>query len=233
MLNNESVNKKSTMTTNPARIANPDDLVFYVKYHIKPECIEEFQEHLFVLVDNMTKEPAFVSAFVHQDTEDPTRFSMYERWQEASKEDFMTYQMASKDYRRIYEQRLPQMSATPRKIRVLRPMAFWASRQFETVANDLTFYTNFQVKSDRQADWKVAAMKIFDKMVKDDGFICAFLHQDAEDPTRFTLYERWSQSSQEGFIDEHRKLYENILPDAVQTLRNFRVLQPRGNWADE
>ena len=221
------------MTTNPARVANPDDLIFYVKYHIKPECVEEFQEHLFVLVENMAMEPAFVSAFVHQDTEDSTRFSMYERWQEASKEDFMTYQMASKAYRRIYEQRLPDMSETPRKIYILRPLAFWASTQFETVANDLTFYTNFRVKSDRQTDWKKAAMKIFDKMVEEDHFICAFLHQDAEDSTRFTLYERWNKTDQVDFAEQHQKLYENILPDAVQTLRNFRILQPRGNWADE
>jgi len=219
------------MTTNPARVANPDDLIFYVKYHIKPECVEEFQEHLFVLVDNMAKEPAFVSAFVHQDTEDSTRFSMYERWQEASKEDFMTYQMASKAYRRIYEQRLPDMSATPRKIHILRPMAFWASTQLETVANDLTFYTNFQIKSDRQADWKKAAMIVFDKMVEEDHFICAFLHQDAEDPTRFTIYERWNKSNQVDFAEQHRKLYESILPDSVPSLRNFRILQPRGNWA--
>ncbi|MFT5749965.1 MAG: quinol monooxygenase YgiN [Ancylomarina sp.] len=219
------------MTTNPAKIANPDDLVFYVKYHIKPEYVEEFQEHLFVLVDNMAKEPTFVSAFVHQDTEDLTQFSMYERWQEASKEDFMTYQMASKPYRRIYEQRLPDMSATPRKIQILRPMAFWASTLFETVANDLTFYTNFQIRSDRQMDWKKSAMKVFDKMVEDDSFICAFLHQDVEDPTRFTIYERWNKSNQEGFADEHRKLYESILNDAVPSLRNFRILQPRGNWA--
>jgi quinol monooxygenase YgiN len=220
------------MTTNPARIANPDDLVFYVKYHIKPEYVEEFQEHLFVLVDNMGKEPAFVSAFVHQDIEDPTRFSMYERWQEASKEDFMTYQMASKAYRRIYEQRLPDMSATPRKICILQPMAFWASTLFETVANDLTFYTNFQIRSDRQMDWKQAAMKVFDKMVEEDNFICAFLHQDVEDPTRFTIYERWNKTSLD-FANEHRKLYESILPDAVPSLRNFRILQPRGNWARE
>jgi len=218
------------MTTNPAKIANPDDLVFYVKYHIKPECLEEFQEHLFVLVENMAKEPAFVSAFVHQDTDDSTRFSMYERWQEASKEDFMTYQMASKAYRRIYEQRLPQMSATPRKIYILKPLAFWASSYFETVTNDSTFYTNFQVKPDRWTDWKKAAMNLFDRMVDEDAFICAFLHQDAEDPTRFTLYERWNKNSQIDFADEHRKLLESILPDAVQTLRNFRILQPRGNW---
>jgi len=218
------------MTTNPAKIANPDDLVFYVKYHIKPECLEEFQEHLFVLVENMAKEPAFVSAFVHQDTDDSTRFSMYERWQEASKEDFMTYQMASKAYRRIYEQRLPQMSATPRKIYILKPLAFWASSYFETVTNDSTFYTNFQVKPDRRTDWKKAAMNLFDRMVDEDAFICAFLHQDAEDPTRFTLYERWNKNSQIDFADEHRKLLESILPDAVQTLRNFRILQPRGNW---
>ncbi|MGZ2368408.1 putative quinol monooxygenase [Ancylomarina sp. YFZ004] len=219
------------MTTNPARVANPDDLIFYVKYHIKPECVEEFQEHLFVLVDNMAKEPAFVSAFVHQDTADSTRFSMYERWQEASKEDFMTYQMASKAYRRIYEQRLPDMSATPRKIHILHPRASWESIQFETVANDLTFYTNFQIKSDRQADWTKAAMKVFDKMVEEDHFICAFLHQDAEDPTRFTIYERWNKSNQVDFAEQHRKLYESILPDSVPSLRNFRILQPRGNWA--
>ncbi|WP_372640351.1 putative quinol monooxygenase [Ancylomarina sp.] len=221
------------MTTNPARIANPDDLVFYVKYHIKPEYVEEFQERLFELVDNMTQEPTFVSAFVHEDTEDSTRFSMYERWTEASKEDFMNYQMAAKDYRKVYEKRLPEISASPRKIHILRPMAFWASAQFETVANDLTFYSNFQVKPGTQADWKMAAMKVFDRMVKEDPFICAFLHQDAEDPTRFTIYERWNKTDQMDFTGEHRKLYEGILSDSVQSLRSFHILQPRGNWADE
>ncbi|RXQ94514.1 hypothetical protein EO244_09540 [Ancylomarina salipaludis] len=218
------------MTINPTKLANPDDLVFYVKYHIKPDCTEEFQKRLFALVDHMRREPAFVSAFVHQDAEDPTKFSMYERWTESSKEDFMTYQMAAKPYREAYEKRLPEMSSTPRLIHILRPLAFWANPKFEPVENDLIFYMNFQIKPHRQADWKEAALHVLDGMAREGAFVCAFLHQDAEDSSRFTVYERWSKPGRINFSDEHRKLLESILPDAVLSFRTFRILNPLGNW---
>jgi len=224
------------MTINPTKMANSDDLVFYVKYHIKPEFVEEFRERLMGVVANMVKEEAFVSAFVHQDAEDPTRFSMYERWKESSKEAFMTYQMDAKAYRNEYEERLPQLSASPRKIHLLRPMAFWANPMLEPATNDLAFYVNFHIKPDRVEEWKKAAMVVLDKMAEEDTFVSTFLHQDAEDPTRFTLYERWNEPSMEDFtrnqlqVKEYRKVYEDILPDMVQSLRTFRVLQPIGTW---
>ncbi|MFA8434915.1 MAG: putative quinol monooxygenase [Marinifilaceae bacterium] len=226
------------MIINPAKMANPDDLVFYVKYHLKPEFVDEFQERLLGVVENMIKEESFVSAFVHQDAEDPTRFSMYERWKVSSKDAFMTYQMDAKAYRREYEERLPQISKSPRKIHLLRPMAFWANIDVEPGNEDLAFYVNFHIKPDRVDDWKQAALKVLNKMAEEDTFISTFLHQDAEDPTRFTLYERWNEPDLNLMIKKqkekkYRKVYEDILPDMVQSLRTFRLLQPIGNWVGE
>jgi quinol monooxygenase YgiN len=226
------------MTINPAKMANPDDLVFYVKYHIEPEFVDEFQERLLGVVANMIKEESFVSAFVHRDAEDPTRFSMYERWKESSKDAFMTYQMDAKAYRREYEERLPQISKSPRKIHLLRPMAFWANIDVEPENEDLALYVNFHIKRDRVDEWKQAAMEVLNKMAEEETFITTFLHQDAEDPTRFTLYERWNEPDLHLMImkqkeKEYRRVYEDILPDMVQSLRTFRLLQPIGNWVGE
>ncbi|RKE04399.1 putative quinol monooxygenase [Marinifilum flexuosum] len=216
--------------------ANPNDLVFYVKYHIKPEFINEFQERLMNVVENMTQEDSFVSAFVHQYAESEGRFSMYERWTDSSKDAFMTYQMEGKDYRKEYEKRLPLISETPRKIHLLKPLAYWISANVKPSENDLIFYVNFHIKPDKVEDWKKAALQVLNKMAEEDTFVSTFLHQDAEDPSRFTIYERWNEPSMEAFeknhlnAKEYRQVYENMLPNLMQSMRTFRILEPLGSW---
>lgn len=224
------------MINKSIKMAYSDDLVFYVKYHLKPQFVDEFKERLLGVVNNMIKEETFVSAFVHQYTEEPTRFSMYERWRESSKEAFMTYQMDAKIYRREYEERLPLLSDTPRKIHLLRPLAFWISSELEPEERDLAFYVNFHIKPDKVEEWKRSAMIVFNRMAGENSFVNTFLHQDAEDPSRFTLYERWKKSNMDDLMSdqikaiEYRKVYESILPDMVASVRTFRLLKPIGHW---
>lgn len=101
------------------------DLVFTVEFNIKPEHTETFLGSLMELIENMSKEDTFVSTSLHRYTNDPNRFLIYERWQEASLEDFMTNQIHGKSYRNAYEEQLPGWSAKPREIEVLDPIGEW------------------------------------------------------------------------------------------------------------
>ena len=216
--------------------AYPNDLVFYVKYHIKPGYEKEFQDRLLEVIDHVQKEDSFVSAFVHQYEEDTERFSMYERWKVSSKNAFMSYQMDDKAYRKEYEKRLPEISETPRKIHLLKPIAGWMSGSKGPSDSDLVFYVNFHLKPDMADEWKSAAMDVLDKMAQEDNFVCTFLHQDEEDPSRFTIYERWNEPSLEALeknhekAEEYHKVYKNLLPNLLQSVRTFRVLEPFGSF---
>ena len=219
--------------------AYPNDLIFYVKYHIKEGFETEFKERLQHVIKNMRKEENFVSAFVHQYEDDKSRFSMYERWRISSKDDFMTYQMEAKEYRKEYERRLPIISKKPRKIHLLRPIAGWMSSSLQPTPNDLVFYVNFHIKADKVEEWKSKAFALVEKMAHEDTFICTFLHQDEEDPSRFTIYERWNEpdfetlAKSKNYAEEYRKVYKDLLPDLTQSIRNFRVLNSINNYHKE
>lgn len=104
------------------------DLVFTVEFNIQPESREAFLTSLTQLVEEMAKEETFVSTYLHQDTEDPNKFLIYERWSEPSMEAFMENQLRGKRYRDDYEARLPGWSAAPRKISVLEPIGEWENK---------------------------------------------------------------------------------------------------------
>ena len=219
--------------------AYPNDLIFYVKYNIKEGFESEFQDKLQHVITNMRREENFVSAFVHQYEDNKSRFSMYERWRMSSKDAFMTYQMEGKNYRKEYERRLPIISDKPRKIHLLRPIAGWMSSSLQPNPNDLVFYVNFHLKADMVEEWKAKAFALVEKMAHEDTFICTFLHQDEEDPSRFTIYERWNEPNFEtlakskNYAEEYRKVYKDLLPDLTQSIRNFRVLSSIGNYQKE
>ncbi|HEU6451858.1 MAG TPA: antibiotic biosynthesis monooxygenase family protein [Gemmatimonadaceae bacterium] len=101
------------------------DLVFYVKLELKPECVEEWKAAVVAVIEQMSREPAFVSCSLQQDIEEPTRFTLYERWREPSVEAFIKNQFEGKDYRQEYEARLPGMLRTPRAPTVLRHIQEW------------------------------------------------------------------------------------------------------------
>lgn len=100
-----------------------DDLVFYVKLYVKPEFEHEWKEAVEEIIDKMSKEDAFVSCYLHQDTNDKTLFTLYERWSEPSLEAFLANQM--KPYRIAYDAKLERLLQRPREAQILAPLGQW------------------------------------------------------------------------------------------------------------
>jgi quinol monooxygenase YgiN len=100
-----------------------DDLVFYVKLYVKPDCVEEWRKAFDVIVEEMSKEDAFISCYLHQDAYDETLFTLYERWAEPSVESFLENQM--KPYRIEYDAKLETLLQRPREPQILRSLGIW------------------------------------------------------------------------------------------------------------
>ena len=100
-----------------------DELVFYVKLYVRPERIEEWKRAVFEIIEQMSKEDAFVACYLQQDTQDPNLFTLYERWREPTVAAFLENQM--KPYRREYEAKLPALLLRPREASVLTPLGAW------------------------------------------------------------------------------------------------------------
>jgi quinol monooxygenase YgiN len=100
-------------------------LVFYVEFDVKPESVEKFLAGATGVLEAMSGEDTFVSTSFHRDANDPNKFTLYERWNEASMDDFMKNQLNGKSYRDEYEAYLPDLLASPRKMTVLEPIQDW------------------------------------------------------------------------------------------------------------
>lgn len=100
-----------------------EDLVFYVKLLVKPERVEEWKEAFYEIVEAMSKDPAFVSCYLHRDANDKTQFTLYERWAEPSVEAFLENQM--KPYRVEYDAKLETLLKRPREAQILVPLGEW------------------------------------------------------------------------------------------------------------
>jgi quinol monooxygenase YgiN len=61
------------------------------------------------------------------------------------------------------------------------------------MSKGISFYINFHIKEEYIDTWKEAAFNVLDSMASEDTFISAYLHRDANDPTHFTLYEKWDE----------------------------------------
>jgi quinol monooxygenase YgiN/catechol 2,3-dioxygenase-like lactoylglutathione lyase family enzyme len=228
-------NEKLMMQTNQ-ELAEDNNLVFYVQFHLNPEAVSPFKKSLLELIEKMTKEETFVSAFFHQDSQDPTRFTIYERWNEPSMDAFSKNQLKGKSYRDDYEAHIEEWSATPRDISVLKPLQRWVNPKLRPSSKDLAFCVNFHIKPDKVEEWKQGALHVLNSMSGEKTFVSAFLHQDSNDPTRFTLYERWNEPSMDAFVKnqltakDYREEYEKQLAQWSQSERSFKVLDPMGSW---
>jgi len=100
-------------------------LAFYVEFHLKPEFVEEWKQGALEVLNKMSKEDTFVSAYMHVDANDPTKYTLYEVWSEPSREAFFENQLNSKEYRAEYEKNLPQMLQSPRVITFLDLLDEW------------------------------------------------------------------------------------------------------------
>lgn len=103
----------------------PTDLVFYVTLNLKPEFVDEWKAAVVEVIERMSKEEAFVSCSMQQDTHDPACFTLYERWREPSVDAFVKNQFESKAYRFEYERRLPEWLRAPRVAAVLTHVEEW------------------------------------------------------------------------------------------------------------
>ena len=99
------------------------DLVFYVKLHVKPECVAAWRQAVDEIINAMSQEAAFLSCYLHQDAQDPCLFTLYERWGESSVEAFLRNQM--KPYRIEYDGKLEALLQRPREAEILTPLGEW------------------------------------------------------------------------------------------------------------
>ncbi|HIF9337220.1 TPA: putative quinol monooxygenase [Photobacterium damselae] len=103
-----------------------NNLIFYVEFDVKPECVEKFLQGATQVLEAMSKERTFVSTQFHRHSENPNKFSLYEVWNEPSMDEFVKNQLQGKSYRDEYESYLPELLATPRKFSVLESIGSWA-----------------------------------------------------------------------------------------------------------
>jgi quinol monooxygenase YgiN len=106
-----------------------NNLVFYVQFQVKPEHVHDWQNAVIAVIDHMAKEDTFVTCYLHQDTQDPNRFTLYERWREPSVEAFVQNQLEAKSYRKAYEEKLPEWLEAPRTASVLSHIKEWHQTQ--------------------------------------------------------------------------------------------------------
>ncbi|MBW4579460.1 MAG: antibiotic biosynthesis monooxygenase [Tildeniella nuda ZEHNDER 1965/U140] len=108
----------------------PDrDLVFYVQFQVKPDCVQEWKDAVVEVINHMAKENTFVTCYMHQDTQDANRFTLYERWCESSVEAFVQNQLQAKSYRKAYEEKLPNWLELLRETSVLSCVNEWQQIQ--------------------------------------------------------------------------------------------------------
>jgi quinol monooxygenase YgiN len=101
------------------------DLVFYVQLQVKPDCVQEWKSAVIDVINHMSGESTFVTCYLHQDTQDASRFTLYERWREPSLEAFIKNQFEAKSYRKAYEEKLPTLLISPRTTSVLSTIEEW------------------------------------------------------------------------------------------------------------
>lgn len=101
------------------------EISFYVNFYIKPEYTEVWLKAATHVLESMSAEDSFISAYLHKDINDSTRFTLYERWNEPSMEAFIKNQLQGKDYRDEYEKLLPEWSKCPRTFSQLEPLMEW------------------------------------------------------------------------------------------------------------
>lgn len=105
------------------------DLVFYVQFQVKPECVQDWKNAVTEVIDHMSTESTFVTCYMHQDAQDANRFTLYERWREPSVEAFMQNQLEVKSYRKAYEDKLPTLLEHPRTASILSYVKEWRQAQ--------------------------------------------------------------------------------------------------------
>lgn len=100
--------------------------VLVVHNHVKAGFEEEYIDLVSPVLDAMRHEKTFVNTVLNRDPQNKSRFMLFETW--LDKKEFLEVQM-TREYRKIYEARLPSILKRP------RVMEYW-----EPIREDFTFF---------------------------------------------------------------------------------------------
>ena len=91
------------------------------------------------------------------------------------------------------------------------------------------------VEPGQEAEFLRLLAPVLDAMRHEPTFINAALHRDPADPTRFMLYETWTDRTDPVEVQmkrPYRSAYEARLPDLLREPRRAEIWQPlRGDFA--
>lgn len=96
-------------------------------------------------------------------------------------------------------------------------------------ARGISFVVTLHVKPGRQDALLRLLTPVLDAMRHEAAFINAVLHRDPDDPTRFMLYETWTDLDvvvQVELARPYRRAYHEALPDLLREERGISVWQP-------
>ena len=98
---------------------------FIVYLPFRPQVREVARKLFFEVIEEMSHEPDFISASVHEDMNDSNIIVVYETWS-CSREHFIENHL-TKAYRLAYEEQLPALLSGARRIEFLHRLAVYES----------------------------------------------------------------------------------------------------------
>ena len=94
----------------------------------------------------------------------------------------------------------------------------------------VAFIVSLDVKPGREEEFLGLLTPVLDAMRREATFINAVLHRDAEDPSRFMLYETWADLDDVVQVQvkrDYRKAYLERLPELLRAPREIQVWRPQ------
>lgn len=96
-------------------------------------------------------------------------------------------------------------------------------------SDHVTFVVTLSLKPGCEEEFLDLLMPVLDAMRHETTFINAVLHQDAQDPTRFMIYETWTDLDDVIHVQMHRgyrKAYWERLPTLLRDPRQVQTWKP-------
>lgn len=103
-------------------------------------------------------------------------------------------------------------------------------------AKDIVFTVEFNIKPQYREEFLNSLTALITAMSKEETFVYTYLHQDNENPDKFMIYECWSESSFNDFIENqlkgkrYRDDYESKIDEWSSIPRKISIHKPLGKW---
>lgn len=96
------------------------------------------------------------------------------------------------------------------------------------MSSHLAFIVRLTAKTETRERFRSELFNVIDQMTHEPDFINTFVHEDAQDPNTFIMYETWD-CSREFFLVNHMKKdyrvrYEALLPELLAKPRTIDFL---------